>query len=223
MHRILLSLLIVMLVAVHAMADTLTIGRKEHSGEFLGFKNNKFEFKADGKVMKENRTKVKKLELEKPVKVTYEKRGKKPVAGVMLLRYEKFKFVFKEKDKEKEKAILGNSIKMVEKAFDWGGGGGGIPGMKRPTVLEPIDFQGLDNAELTPEQQTALAAYKTARAAYDKYIDASSAMVAKMDASMGKSREEYMNDLRLRKQDEQPLKNALQRATNDALAVFPDN
>jgi hypothetical protein len=30
-----------------------------------------------------------------------------------------------------------------------------------------------------------------------------------------------MNALRLRKQDEQPLKNALQRATNDALAVFP--
>ena len=219
MFRILLSLFVVMLVASPCMADTMTVGTKTYEGEFKGFENNQFNFKPEkGKEIRENRTKVKKLALDKPLKVSYEKRGKKPEEGVELLRYEKFKFVFKKDGKERK--VLGNGIQKISVAWS-GGNGFGLPSMERPKVPEPIDFQGIEGADLTPAQETALAAYKAARGAYDKYVNESSAMVTAMDASAGKRREELLNDLRIRKQDEQPLRNALQQATNDALAAFP--
>lgn len=219
--RIRFFLIFILAITQYVSADVIVIGDARHEGTFTGFDNNNFEFDLkDGKKLKTNRTKVKALELSKPAKVSFEERGKKETEETQLLRYEKFKFIFQENGKEI--GVIGSQVKNITKALVFEGtGGGGTSSTEIPSAPPLVEFSGMENAELTPVQKTTLAAYKAARANYEKFLAESTALVKEMDASEGERREALLNKLRARKQDEQPLLSVLQKATADVLAAFP--
>lgn len=209
-----------LIVAASASADVLIVGKTRYKGTFRGFENNSFEFDLqDGNSLKKNRSMVNSLELEKPVKASYLERGKKTVEDVEFLGYDKLKFLFS--DNSKEIGISGSVMKNITVSWSYSGGDGGLPSSETPTPPPLLDLSKIEGAQLTPEQQTALSAYKAARAEYDKYLAESTALVKQMDASKNEKREQLLSKLRIRKQDEQPILASLQQATDNILAVFP--
>ena len=89
-------------------------------------------------------------------------------------------------------------------------------------VLPLYDVSGLEGrADLTDAQNAALERYKAAKAKYSGYVSESSRIVAEMDRSRGQHRERLMDELRLRKQDEQPVKNEYRAATSALMSQFP--
>ncbi|OVE75299.1 hypothetical protein BVX97_05105 [bacterium E08(2017)] len=199
-------------------ADVLVVGKSRIEGKFMGYDNNIFEFEEEGgKAIKKNRTMMKALELEKPVKVSFEARGyKKKVSEAELTGYSKFKFHFKVEGKDV--AINGTSVRNIEKA--WAQERNHNSSTEKPEVIAPLQFTGIDDGNLPPDQQEKYDAYKKARAIYDAYIAKNSALVKAMDGASGEKREEYLNELRTRKQDEQPIKEALLKAMDEVLAAF---
>ncbi len=220
MLKVSMYLLMSLLISQSVFADVLVVGKTRNEGTFKGFANNNFELEQkDGKTLKINRTKVKALELDKPTKVSYLQRGKKEVRNVELLRYERFKFSFA--GKKKETHVMGSIMKNITKSWSYSGTGGGAARSDIPTAPPALDLSGVEGADLTPEQETTLASYKSARADYDKFLNENTVLVKQMDVATHETREKLLNELRIRKQNEQPLRIALQKATDDTLAAFP--
>jgi hypothetical protein len=220
MSKVSMYLLMSLLISQSVFADVLVVGKTRNKGTFKGFANNIFELEQKGgKTLKINRTKVKTLELDKPAKVSYLQRGKKEVRDAELLRYEKFKFSFT--GKKKETHVIGSVMKKITISWSSSGTGGGPASSNIPTAPPALDLSGIEGADLTPDQETTLASYKSAREDYDKFLNENTALVKQMDAETHGAREKLLNELRIRKQNEQPLRIALQKATDDVLATFP--
>ena len=74
----------------------------------------------------------------------------------------------------------------------------------------------------TPAQSKAYNRYKVARETYNAFLTKSAEMVKAMDKSTGSSREDLLNKLRLRKNDEQPIASEMKKAQEELLAAFPE-
>jgi len=200
-------------------------GNEEHTGRLESYKNGKFNFKPDGKTpIHELRTFTEKLVMDPPaVAVVTHKTKREKIEGMKLKRYEKGAFVF---DKDgKEVKILAMQISTIEIQMSGGGWGGGGASSSEVGDLQ-VDMKALaawmNENETTPEQKKAFDDYKSARAAYDSFQAESSRLIDAMDNATGAAREQLLNDLRIRKNEEQPILNALGSAEKALLATFPE-
>jgi len=204
-------------------------GNKSYEGTFQGYKNDKFYFLPDGgKTVNGLRSFAEKLVIDPPAIVTITQRGKKKVEDWKLKSYEKSTFLFD--NNGKEVSMPGMQISAIEMGLDFGraagGGGGGqedgANAENKPLKINLNDLSALvKESNSTPEQTRAFERYKTARTTYDSFLEASSAMVKTMDHTTGAAREDILNKLRKRKNDEQPLLGELKQAEKELLTVFP--
>ena len=200
------------------MADQLVLTGQTKDGSFQKYSNGRFEFvTAKGRFMKERADRITKLVLSTPMKVTYVTTDRKEV-NAELKGYEKKAFIFGAKDQDTTVAL--SKVKSIERVLDLGEGGGDEGGTQSP--IPEIDIDSFAGDSLTPAQQTALDNFKAAKKKFDDFVAKSSVLVAEMDKLTGAKREEIMNELRQRKNDEQPLRKSLTAAYNALADAFPE-
>lgn len=168
-----------------------------------------------GKFRKEQPSRVTRILLSKPLKVSYLTADSKQEEEALLKGYEKQKFQLVKDGKDLE--IPAQKMKTMDILGDAGGGGAG----NRYPVPE-IDLSALQGPNTTPAQKKALARFEVAKQAYDDFVAESSTLVAKMDKATGAKRESFLNDLRMRKNQEQPLKSELVDACSALTEAFPE-
>lgn len=199
--------------AIQAMPDEITIGNTKQQGTFEGVENSLLVFRT-GKdnVLKENGSKVLRITLDSPCKATITYTSKKPDETVLLKGYEKLKFTIG--DRKKERTVFAATVKQMtvqrEAPSSNDGESGGMGGIIQ------FDFNtfeaGLQDQELTAAQKTALQNYKSAKTKFDVFVNESTVLQRQMDKSTDAVRENLLNQLRKRKNEEQPIRNALLQA-----------
>ncbi|MDD4869981.1 MAG: hypothetical protein PHR77_05425 [Kiritimatiellae bacterium] len=211
--------------------DTLIMkGRKTYEGIFQHFKNDKLYFQPKtGKIINVPRSFAEKLILEPPSQVTVTPRGKKKIEDMKLKGYEKSNFLF-EKNGE-EFSMPASQISFIEMGLDFGRAANGPAGQDtdnnddgdKPLIINLKELSAwMKEGTPTPEQTKAFEHYKTARITYDDFVEKSAIMVKAMDKSTGATREDFLNKLRKRKNDEQPLLGELKKAEQELLTAFPE-
>lgn len=212
-----LSIILVAAMAATAYGDTLITKKGTYKGAFEGYRDSEFVFRTDkGQVIRTARVKVTKLECDKACKVILSVE-RKPPANAMFKKYEKLKFTFEEKGRKR--TVFSRTVESISVMRATGEG----RGAKGGGALPMFDVSRLEKApDLTPTQKAAVERYKTAKEQYNTFLSQSSAMVAQMDAARGKTRQSLLNQLRMRKQDEQPIKNEYSTAASALLKAFPD-
>ena len=156
--------------------------------------------------------------MEKPTRVAFTASRKKRSGARMLKGYKGLKFVFVEG--EKEKKVFAGRVKSISVIHPAGGSGG--KDAKGADTFPVIDISGLETrSDLTEQQTDAIDRYKKAREAYDSFLAESSKLVARMDRERGGAREKLLDELRVRKDREQPIKNELRAAIRELMATCP--
>ena len=208
------------LLASAALGDQLVLTGQVKEGTFQGFDNGRFQFAtAKGRFMKEQAGRVTKLALDKPQKVSYVTSDGKKEEAVELKGYEKRAFTFSKKGAADVK-VPQMKMKTIELLFEGGEGEGDAGGGRYP--IPAVDLNSLAGADITPGQQAVIDEFVKAKKVFDDYFAESAAMVAAMDKATGTKREDYLNKLRQRKNDEQPLRKALLAAYNAIADAFPE-
>ena len=204
------------LVSINVSADTLVVHSTEQQGEFGGYEDGRFLFQAAGRArVKEPRTSVQKLVLERPSEVTLIQGTKTQL--VRLVGYDQSKFLIEAGGTQSEVAgMLVRSITVRDAAATEGGNGGSGPQPRRA-----LDLSGIDESARSPSQAAALARYKAAWKAYSDFLAQSSAMVAEMDKTQGARRVQLLNALRARRTGEQPLLSGVDAAEKVLRAAIP--
>jgi hypothetical protein len=219
-----LSLAFVM-AAAGAWGDQLFFTAvQSKDGTFQGYEEGHFQFMTTkGRFMKESSSRVLKLVLEGPQKASYQTTDANKEEFALLKGYDKKKFTFQTKD-GKEAQIPVAKVKTVSLVTDEApaatGDAAEVSAGRYP--IPKIDLAALAGGELAPAQQAVLDKFKEAKKAYDDFVAQSSTMVADMDKMTGAKREDLLNKLRVRKGEEQPLKNALISAFKGLTAAFAD-
>ena len=218
MKKLLCLLAFMVISEQFSNADVLVSGVKRYEGSFVELSNNTLKFEAkDGTTIKKSISSVKSLEITKPLKVDFKERSKKEIRNAELLGYRMFKFNFKIKGRKQ--SITGRSVKTITKS--WSSSGTGMQASSEaPVPIAPLKFSNLEGAELSAEQEQTLAAYKIARADYDNFIRTNSKMMQQANATQGVERNKLLNDLRARRDKEQPIVQKLEKASNEAVAAF---
>lgn len=207
--------------------DSLTIKGKTTDGTFESMKNDKINFQPEtGKSLHEPRAFTEKLVVDPPTKVNVTPKGKKKVTDLKLKGYEKSNFIFDRNGAEV--LIPGMQITAIEPTLDFdraanaAGTGKEEADDSKPLI---IDFKSLSDwmneGGASPEQTKAFDRYKAARETYNKFVGENATLVKAMDAAKGPAREEFINKLRQRKNDEQPLLGELKKAEQQLLTAFP--
>ena len=205
------------MLASAACGDQLVLGGQTKEGTFQGYENGRFFFaNKRGRLMREQAIRVTKLVLSSPMRVVYVTKDGKAEEIADLTGYEKKAFTF---DKKGQQVVVPQA-KMKEIGRSEEGGEGGGDGGRYPVPEVDLDSFAGDN--VTPAQQAALDRYKTAKKKFDDYVADSTALVKEMDAATGAKREALLNQLRQRKNEEQPLKKDLIAAYNALADLFPE-
>jgi len=200
-------------------------GTKNYQGTFQGYNRDKFHFQPDsGKMVHELRSFAEKLVIDPPALVTVTPKGKKKIEDMKLKGYEKSTFVFERNGQEIP--MQGMQISTIEMGLDFNRGAGASAddddADNKPLRINLNDLsEFVKEANCTPEQTKSFERYRTARITYDSFLETSSAMVKSMDKTTGTVREDFLNKLRKRKNDEQPLLGELKKAEQELLTAFP--
>lgn len=205
-----------------AQADILVTATDQHKGTFRGFEKDHFVFFTEnGDELRMPRSSVRVLVMEPAREVEVTRTGRKTADMETLAGYEKMKFCVIQGGRTNQ--VMGTAIAAIvvpeyqgQKAF----GNGAADAPRAPRAFDISMLEALP--DLSPERKAVLENYKEARRRFDAFVKESSALVAKMDRATGLEREKLLDVLRSRKNEEQPLKRALERATADLLAAFPD-
>jgi hypothetical protein len=205
-------------------ADVMVVKNEKHEGSFQGYKDGTFSFKTSkGKVIKVDRKQVTRLELKKPVSVSTTLKGKNKSQSMMLKKYGTMKFTFVEN--KKDKALLYHNILEISTGGSGGGsmGGGAVAAQGSSSLADKLYSVSslLARDDLSEEQSRVAQEYDTAKNNWKDFVEESSRMQKEMEQSKGQRREELLNKLRYRKNEEQPVKNALINATKALLETFP--
>jgi len=209
-------------------ADSLTLkGKKPVEGTFQSFKNDRFHFQPSTgkKAPSEHRSLVDKLVVDPPAKATViqTKNGKKKSEEMKVKGYEKSNFTF---DSEgKEISLPATQVSSIELGLDFDRVGNGETDTPGPAAaIVDIKEMSAWMKENTPTdtQTKAFEHYKTARTSYDSFITENTALVKAMDKTTGPAREEFLNKLRKRKNDEQTLLGELKKAEAELISAFPE-
>ena len=211
--------LLFVLAAPTARADTLVMKGKESNGKFEGFQEDRFLFRGDGGAVRQHRAAVDSLVLDAPCTITLVKSTGGAAEPAKLFGYGHSAFAVEQNGARRE--IPGMLVRRIEvlasEEAGHAGGGGLGPAHPRPYV----DVSGVNAADLTPAQRTALERYKTASDRFDAFVSENAAMVAEMDRSSGARREELIGTLRVRRSKEEPLRQELNQAADALQAALP--
>ena len=219
--------LIILAVAVSALiscisvkADVLKTAMGEKKGHFSAYKNSKFIMKSEkGKKIEIPKATARELILESPVNVTFKRKGKSKSESAELLGYSKLQFQLKQKNKKVSLSAM--YVTSMEAHVPMSAGPGGTV-RGGDTSIRAIDTSKFDESTMTASQKSALASYRAVRKRYDAFLSQSAAMVAEMDRSTGQQREKLLSKLRIRKNQEQPIRNEMSAAHKSFLAAFPN-
>lgn len=208
-----MAVLALWLNTVAARGDQLFASGQEKDGWFRGFEDGRFVFQPErGKVIREPRSSVTRVTLAKPAKASYQTSDGKTVTDAVLKSFERSQFVFEDASvpaiRMKKLALAADPADAAE-----GDAGGGYP-------IPQVDISGI-GGDLAPEQQAIVGRYRGAKKAFDDYVAESARLVQEMDKATGERRTQLLNQLRLRKNAEQPLRAALVEAFNALAAAFP--
>ena len=199
------------------MADQLVLTGQVKEGTFQKYENGRFEFvTAQGRFVKERADRVTKLVLSSPMKVAYLTTDSKREETAELKGYDKKAFTFARKNLDLVVAL--SKIRTIGRADE---GESSDAGSRYP--IPEFDTDSLSGGDLSPAQQSSLESFKAAKKTFDAFVAESSALVAEMDKTTGVRRENLLNQLRQRKNDEQPLKKALINAYNALADAFPQS
>ena len=132
-----------------------------------------------------------------------------------------------QKDPEKTTYKVGeNEAKRAQSnqpAMSVDDGSGGNSGSREMDLI--IDLKSLaewmKENNSTPAQVKAYDRYRAARGNYDAFLAKSAEMVKAMDRSTGSAREDLLNKLRLRKNEEQSIVAEMRKAQAELLVAFP--
>ncbi len=208
---------LLLLASVTAQADMLKVRSKEYQGTFQGYESKKFIFRAkSGKMLKQLRSSVRSLKLDSPTEIRLQTKSKKKPEKVLLIGYNKGKFSIKRSGKASN--VTGMNVERITVMRQAASGG---TSTDTRNAISPIDVSGLENAQLTPQQSSAVEQYKRARSTYDSFLAQSSALVAKMNNASGSTRSSLLTQLRQRKDQEQPIKREMESAHAEMLSAFP--
>jgi hypothetical protein len=221
MRTFLAMAVVVALVTAAGAAGPLVGTGKTKEGTFRGYEKGRFLFASSkGKPMKEQAGRVMKLILGEPLKVTYQTADAAKPLEAQFKGYDKKTFTFAGKE-GKETSVPQLKMKTIELSFDMEGEEGGDRGGGRYPIPD-VNLESLAGTEATPAQQAAIDKFTAAKKRYDEFVNVSSGLVQEMDKATGVKREEFLNQLRARKNDEQPLRTALINAYKTMGDAFPD-
>ncbi|TFH17805.1 MAG: hypothetical protein E4H02_01845 [Lentisphaerales bacterium] len=218
------SIVGVMVACASHASDEMVVRNKTHRGTFEGYEKNSFMFfDSSNDMIKAAKGAVKKLTLNPPCKVQLLRSMKKEPDGYVLKGYSSMKFTVE--DSNGETTIFANNVKSItterpNALLVAAVGADAAGGNKVPARIdtEPLEAR----PDLTDGQTRALSGYMDARERYDAFVSESSRMVAEMDRMRGARRTELLAELRDRKNQEQPIKNAVVAATADLKSAFPE-
>jgi hypothetical protein len=211
-------------LASGALGDQLMVTGQTKDGTFEGYSDGRFHFQTTKfKSIKEQAIRVSKLVLSQPLTVAYMTSDGKELESAVLKGYDKRLFSFQKdgNDFTIPQAKMKSIEPTTEENGNGGGGGGGDSGDPSKYPIPEVDLSIFDGMDLTPAQQATLTKFKTSKMTYDAFYDKNTAMVKEMDHLTGAKRIDLLNQLRLRKGDEQPLRKDLIAAYKALAAAFP--
>lgn len=214
-----LACILIPITASQSNADVIVIKTKQHKGLFEKFEKNVFYFRTDsGQVLQEDKGTVSRLDLEPPCTISLLAGTTKIPEQAQLKQYKGMKFFIVTDNGEK--TVFASSVKEIIAERPMADNGNGA--VDQPTIPRAIDLTDLENNPAnTPQQTAAIEAYKTARQKYEQFIQENTNLIAQMDKAKGPAREKMLDQLRLRKNQEQPFKVELQNATKGLRVAFP--
>jgi hypothetical protein len=215
------ALLSCALVAAARGADVLVVGDAKYEGLFLGLEDGNFLFRTkDGQSLSEPQAKVTSITLEKPRQAALTRGDRSQSEEAEVLRYSKPQLFFQQNGRKD--SLFASRIKAltIEGLPDEPGAAGGAA---QEVEDVSIDLAALESQPaLSEAQKDALARYKAAKEQFDAFIRENGALVQAMNAADGGKRQELLTALRLRKNQEQPLRRELNKALNALRAAFPE-
>ena len=200
-------------------ADVMTLRKGKHEGTFEGYAKGVFVFRTtDGKELREKKIDVRSIVLESPREVQILKTGQKMPTWTKFKKYSALRFTIVEKGRDK--ALLSTQVKeiTVPAAEEDDGGGGGGEAAQAPINIAPLEARD----DLTAAQKAALSKYRSARSEYADFLRENKKLVEQMNSARGTTRERLLNKLRMRKNQEQPIKNKYQAAKAALIGQFPE-
>jgi len=185
-------------------ADSMRIGTKTQKGTFAGYKNGSIMFQDEnGEQFPQPRGSVKSLTIDSPCEASFKASSKDLTGMFTLVKYESGIFTVKDKGKQKEIPAIKVSEITVKQSVSASGDRVG----DAPVSIRDIDISGIEGrTDLTQQQTEILNKYKAARSKYNAFVSENSSMVQQMDKAKGQKREELLNELRVRKAQEQPIR-----------------
>jgi hypothetical protein len=212
------------LVSASVNADVLRVGSKTINGTLEGYDGRTFQFRnaETGKREEISRTSIKDLKLDKPRKAKIEVMGKSGPASMLMAGYARGQFLLL--DKGEKTTIPGMRVKSLELERVSSFGATSTAPVPKPAKQIPtrVINELLARPDLTPSQKDTLTQYEAAKDKYNTFLAESSAMVQAMDTMTGSDRIDALNNLRLRKDAEQPLKQEMASSQQALLAAFPE-
>lgn len=208
-------------MVAEARCDEWVIGGQTRQGTFLRYEDGKFIFLTEKGETREASSRVSRLVLPKPASVTYQTTEDRRSRSGELRGYDRRGFVLADGGREMTLPLL--KMKRLEVADVTGGAGEGRSGVELGDDRYPvpnIDLRKFQGDTLTEEQHAAVERFHRAKKAFDAFVDESSRLVAEMEKSTGERRQRLLDQLRLRKLQEQPLRDALIRAYRDLAQII---
>ena len=240
MKRVILTATLSLLLTGICLGDQLDVGGAKYNGTFDAYDNSFHFTTGSGKKRTEKPARVKALSFEEPVEVTFKVLNDRKEYKALLKGYEYSNFLIEieGKDVSVHSSVVLSMTPHQEKAPP---PPRPPPPEKKPEVPETIedsppptkprsveipreardsqrypipkvDTKSIASRDLSQEQRLTLESFVAAKAGYDAFMRSSSAMVAQLDSATGSKRAKLLAELRARKNNEQPLKDALLKA-----------
>jgi hypothetical protein len=200
--------------------DTIVVGTQTHSGTLQSYEKNAFRFRTQaGEWLTQDRMAVRRITVDAPRKAMLDCAGRKAPEAVAFLGYENKKFLVSANGKREE--VAGLKVRRLSIEDDMRQMGGASS--ETPRARERIDLSGVEGrAGLSAVQTALIERYRAAWSDYERFLDESTAMAGRLDTLTGAQRATLLNELRARKNREQPLTQVLAAAETAVRAAFPE-
>jgi hypothetical protein len=222
-NQIATLMLLFVMVATPTWADVLVIGSSKKKATIEGYDGRNilyYDFDSH-KNEQASRMSVKAFALDNPRKAEIVLMGKPKPQKMLMHGYRDGKFVFADGEKRVEIHAMKVDKITLEKAQMFA---------KQPQAApEPVqklsdaDIQkALSRPDITPEQKALLKEHQANAKEYHQFVAESGKLVSQMDSLTGANRIAALEQLRHRKEAEQPLKNKMIASQNAVLQKMPD-
>lgn len=214
--------LLLSICCLKSQGDVITVGIHDYNGTFVGLENGRIAFQIkDGKKedVEELASKVVSISMKEPQEAVLIKTSKTKSETVMVLGFEKPWLTFESKGRKSK--IFISQIKSL--SVNGVGLSGGSVGSVEFKPDPRINIKELEKRQdLSEEQKSAIDNYKNGKVQYDSFIESNGKLVQELDMAVGDRRSWILNELRSRKNQEAPIKQAYVIARNNLYKEFPE-